>query len=94
IKLEEHGYAMHDATRAIELNPKYAKAYYRRAMCNIQLLKYQAAISDLKKVIHIEPGNTSVKSQLESTQKLLRRIEFEKAIEVGEEQNAVDRCRE
>ncbi|VDB87338.1 unnamed protein product [Peniophora sp. CBMAI 1063] len=94
IKLEEHGYAMHDATRAIELNPKYAKAYYRRAMCNIQLLKYQAAISDLKKVMQIEPGNTSVKSQLESTQKLLRRIEFEKAIEVGEEQSAVDRCRE
>lgn len=47
-------------------------------MCNIQLLKYQAAISDLKKVMQIEPGNTSVKSQLESTQKLVRRIEFEK----------------
>lgn len=29
IKLEEHGYGLADATTAIELDPKYAKAYYR-----------------------------------------------------------------
>ena len=32
IKLEEHGYGLADATAAIELDPKYAKAYYRYAL--------------------------------------------------------------
>lgn len=94
LKIEEHGYALQDASRAIALNPKYAKAYYRRAMCHIQTLKPQLAVADLKKVMALEPHNNQVKLQLESTQKLLRKIEFEKAIEVGEEQSAVERCLE
>ncbi|KAH8985935.1 phosphoprotein phosphatase [Lactarius hatsudake] len=94
IKLEEHGYALHDAARAIELNPKYAKAYYRRAMCHIQILKPQLAVTDLKKVLALEPQNAQVRKELESTQKLVRKIEFEKAIEMEEEKSAVDRCLE
>lgn len=94
IKLEEHGYALHDAARAIEINPKYAKAYYRRAMCHIQILKPQLAVSDLKKVLALEPQNAKVRKELESTQKLVRKIEFEKAIEVEEEKSAVERCLE
>jgi len=76
------------------LDPKYAKAYYRRATCYLQILKPQAAVADFKKVISLEPNNETVKSQLVSTQKLIRRIEFEKAIEMEEEKNPVDRCRE
>lgn len=94
IKLEEHGYALHDAARAIEINPKYAKAYYRRAMCHIQILKPQLALADLKKVVALEPQNAQVRKELESTQKLVRKIEFEKAIEVEEEKSAVERCME
>ncbi|KAH9978821.1 phosphoprotein phosphatase [Lactifluus volemus] len=94
IKLEEHGYALHDASRAIELNPKYAKAYYRRAMCHIQILKPQLAVADLKKVVALEPQNAQVRKELDSTQKLVRKIEFEKAIEMEEEKSAVERCLE
>ncbi|KAN0129198.1 Metallo-dependent phosphatase-like protein [Lactarius tabidus] len=94
IKLEEHGYALHDAARAIEINPKYAKAYYRRAMCHIQILKPQLALADLKKVVALEPQNAQVRKELESTQKLVRKIEFEKAIEMEEEKSAVERCME
>ncbi len=47
-------------------------------MCYLQILKPQAAVADLKKVISLEPNNENVKSQLVSTQKLIRRIEFEK----------------
>ncbi|KAI9509155.1 phosphoprotein phosphatase [Russula earlei] len=94
IKLEEHGYALQDASRAIELNPKYAKAYYRRAMCHIQILKPQLAVADLKKVLALEPQNAQVRKELDSTQKLVRKIEFEKAIEMEEEKTAVERCLE
>ncbi|CAA7261672.1 unnamed protein product [Cyclocybe aegerita] len=94
IKLEEYGYALSDATRAIELDPRYVKAYYRRATCHMQILKPQSAVADFKKILAIEPNNETVRSQMVSTQKLIRKIEFEKAIEVEGEKNPVDRCRE
>ncbi|TEB17657.1 hypothetical protein FA13DRAFT_1650020 [Coprinellus micaceus] len=94
MRLEEHGYALSDATEAIRLDPKYVKAYYRRATCHLQLMKYQLAVADFKKVLALEPHNDTVRSQLVSTQKLIRKIEFEKAIEFEGEKCAVDRCLE
>jgi serine/threonine-protein phosphatase 5 len=63
-------------------------------MSHIQILKPQQAVADLKKVLALEPQNAQVRKELESTQKLIRKIEFEKAIEVEEEKSAVDRCLE
>ncbi|KAF7790339.1 hypothetical protein EIP86_001294 [Pleurotus ostreatoroseus] len=94
IKLEEHGYGLADATTAIELDPKYAKAYYRRATCFVQTMKYKQAIADFKKLLALEPQNAQVKEQLDSTQKIYRKAEFEKAIEMEEEKNAAVRCLE
>jgi len=91
-KLEEHGYALNDANMAIQLDPKYSKAYYRRATCYLQLLKYKQAIADFRKVLSLEPKNDLVRTQLDSTQKILRKAEFEKAIEMEEEASPVERC--
>ncbi|KAI6026160.1 phosphoprotein phosphatase [Pisolithus microcarpus] len=93
-KLEEYGFALADASKAIDVNPKYAKAYYRRATCYLQLAKPQMAVLDFKKVLALEPRNDTVRAQLTATQKLVRKIEFEKAIEMEEEKNAVERCLE
>lgn len=93
-KLEEYGFALSDASKAIEVDPKYAKAFYRRATCYLQIAKPQLAVADFKKVVALEPRNTVVQSQLTATQKLVRRIEFEKAIEVEGEKNPVERCHE
>ncbi|KAJ7045719.1 phosphoprotein phosphatase [Mycena alexandri] len=92
MKLEEFGYALSDCSQAIQLDGKYAKAYYRRATCQMQILKPQAAVADFRKVLAIEPKNETVRAQLLATQKLIRKIEFEKAIEVEGEQSAVVRC--
>ncbi|KXN91059.1 Serine/threonine-protein phosphatase T [Leucoagaricus sp. SymC.cos] len=94
MKLEEFGYALSDATQAIQLDPRYVKAYYRRATCYLQTLKPQLAVADFKKILAIEPGNETVRQQMVSTQKLIRKIEFEKAIELEEEKDAVTRCLE
>ncbi|KAF8160828.1 phosphoprotein phosphatase [Crassisporium funariophilum] len=94
MKLEEYGYALNDATQAIALDPTYAKAYYRRATCYMQILKPQSAVADFRKVLALEPKNETVRQQMVSTQKLIRKIEFEKAIEVEGEKNAVERCYE
>jgi serine/threonine-protein phosphatase 5 len=63
-------------------------------MSHIQILKPQLAVADLKKVLSLEPQNAQVRKELDSTQKLVRKIEFEKAIEVEEEKTAVERCLE
>ncbi|KAH8093931.1 phosphoprotein phosphatase [Cristinia sonorae] len=94
IKLEEHGYALKDANMAIQLDPKYSKAYYRRATCYLQTMRYKQAIADFKKVLQLEPKNDLVRSQLDATQKILRKVEFEKAITVEDEQSPVLRCLE
>ncbi|GAA6043581.1 hypothetical protein JCM8097_005264 [Rhodosporidiobolus ruineniae] len=87
LKLEEHGLAIADATRAIEIDPRAVKAYYRRGIANLAILKPKAALVDLKKVISLDPNNVSAKTQLDATQKLVRRLAFEAAI-AGKEAEA------
>lgn len=64
----------------------------RRATCYLQTLKYKQAIADFKKVLALEPNNALVRQQLDSTQKIMRKAEFEKAIEMEEEASPVERC--
>jgi len=49
-----------------------------RATCYIQILKPQSAVADFRKVLTLEPQNETVRAQMVSTQKLIRKIEFEK----------------
>lgn len=39
LKLEEHGLAIADATRAIELDNRFVKAYFRRALANLAIVR-------------------------------------------------------
>jgi serine/threonine-protein phosphatase 5 len=41
-------------------------------------MKPQAAVADFKKILALEPKNETVRAQMVSTQKLIRKIEFEK----------------
>ncbi|KAL9937492.1 hypothetical protein V8E36_003901 [Tilletia maclaganii] len=98
LKLEQHGLAIEDASKAIELDPKFSKAYFRRASGYLAILKPKQALPDLKKVVQLEPKNASVRVQLEATVKLIRRLDFEKAIKVEEGpkkwQSALEQVRE
>ncbi|KAK4050596.1 Palmitoyl-protein thioesterase 1 [Microbotryomycetes sp. JL201] len=85
LKLEEHGLAIADATRAIEIDERAVKAYFRRALANIAIMKPKAAVVDLKKILSIDPNNASARAQLDATQKLLRRLQFEAAISAKDE---------
>jgi serine/threonine-protein phosphatase 5 len=82
IKLEAYGLAISDATESIKLDPKYTKAYYRRAVASAAIIKYKDAVDDFKKVVEQAPGDAQAKSRLVECQKLLRRQAFEKAIEI------------
>jgi serine/threonine-protein phosphatase 5 len=64
--------------KAIELNPQYAKAYYRRGLSYLAILRPTDAVLSFKSALKIDPSNASIRSQLDATVKLIRRIEFEK----------------
>lgn len=66
------------SARAIDINPSYAKAYYRRGLSYLAILRPTQAVPDFKKALSIEPRNQAVREQLTATVKLIRRIEFEK----------------
>ena len=55
----------------------------RRATCYLQTIRPQLAVADFKKVLTLEPHNETVRAQLVSTQKLIRKIEFEKVRVIG-----------
>ncbi len=55
----DHYGAISDFTKAIEINPTYAKAYYNRGTVKARdLSDYYGAISDFTKAIEINPNDT------------------------------------
>ncbi|PGH01226.1 hypothetical protein AJ79_07998 [Helicocarpus griseus UAMH5409] len=90
IKLEAYGFAVADATKAIELDPSYVKAYWRRAVANTAILNSREALKDFKTVVRKAPNDRDAKLKLAECEKLVRRIEFEKAIEVADPPSAFE----
>ncbi|KKZ65193.1 protein phosphatase 5 [[Emmonsia] crescens] len=90
IKREAYGYAVADATKAIELDPDYVKAYWRRAIANTAMLNSRAALKDFKAVVRKAPNDRDAKLKLAECEKLVRRIEFEKAIEIADPPSAFE----
>lgn len=56
LRTECYGYALADATRALELDRKYIKGYYRRAASNMALGKFRAALRDYETVSGVPLG--------------------------------------
>jgi serine/threonine-protein phosphatase 5 len=84
IKSEFYGYALNDANKAIELDPKYIKGYYRRASSNMALVKYKLALKDYEYVVKVHPTDKDAQAKFNECKKINQRIAFEKAIAVDE----------
>lgn len=85
IQLELYGMAIQDASESIKLNPGYLKAYYRRAVAKTRLMKFKEATMDLNTLLKLKPDDKPSKALLNELNKLIRKIAFEKAIQVDEE---------
>jgi len=85
-KLEQYGQALQDADKAIELNPSYIKAYYRRAAAYMALNKYKSALDDFKRVATLQEQSESkdkfIYAKIKECEKLIHRQAFERAISV------------
>lgn len=84
LKSEYPGAALQDATCAIEKDPAYLKAYYRRASAYLQLNKYKEAIRDLESVARVRPNDKECLQKLNACKKEFQRRQFLKAIETVE----------
>ena len=56
-----------DCTRAINLKNDYIKAFYRRALCYIELQKYKLAFEDLLYIINSDNTSAEIETALKKT---------------------------
>ena len=66
------------------------KAFYRRAVANTAILSSREALKDFKTVVKKEPNNKDAKLKLAECEKIVKRVEFLRAIEVGDPPSAFE----
>ncbi|XP_059047787.1 serine/threonine-protein phosphatase 5 [Achroia grisella] len=86
LRLENFGYALSDASKAIELDRAYTKAYYRRAAAHMFLGKYKLALKDFEYVTKVRPNDQDAKVKFNECNKIVKKIAFEKAISVDKKE--------
>lgn len=65
--------ALSDLNKAIDLDPRYVKAYIKRAAAYSGLEKYQEAVDDLEKAKELDPESKDIRKKLQEAQGDLRR---------------------
>ena len=92
LKLEEPGQALKDAERAIAIDPKNLKAYYRKAVSFYAMNKLKLAIEALKEITNKLKirTNKDVNDKLKLLKKMLKERAFLKAIEYEDETQQLD----
>lgn len=84
LKLENYGIAIIDAKAAIEIDPTFIKAYYRRGSAYFALMQLKAAIKDFRKVCKLVPKDKDARNKLEMAQKAKMEMDFASCIAVEE----------
>eukprot|EP00398_MALV-I-01_sp_L67-1_P000169 gene169-918_t len=80
IRMENFGSAILDATEAIELDPKFIKAYYRRGCSYVGLAKYKDASKDFKRAAELDPQDRVIRAQLAECKKQIKAAAFAEAM--------------
>ncbi|ROL43092.1 Serine/threonine-protein phosphatase 5 [Anabarilius grahami] len=89
LRTECYGYALADATRALELDKNYIKGYYRRATSNMALGKFKAALKDYETVVRVRPNDKDAKMKYQECNKIVKQKAFERAIASDELKRSV-----
>lgn len=69
LKLEAFGFAISDADAALELDPGYLKAYYRKGSAYLALAKYKDARKCFRAVVKAHPSDADAKERLAEADK-------------------------
>ncbi|XP_014749679.1 PREDICTED: serine/threonine-protein phosphatase 5 [Sturnus vulgaris] len=89
LRTECYGYALADATRAVQLDAKYVKGYYRRAASNMALGKFKAALRDYEMVVKVRPNDKDAKLKYQECHRIVKQKAFERAIASDEHKRSV-----
>ncbi|NXD18590.1 PPP5 phosphatase, partial [Nothocercus nigrocapillus] len=80
LRTESYGYALADATRALQLDGTYVKGYYRRAASNMALGRFKAALRDYETVAKVRPHDRDARLKLQECSRIVKQKAFERAI--------------
>ncbi len=83
-EIGEHERAVEMAHSAVDLNPSFSKAFYRRAISLMALGEFKRAFSDLTLVASREPNDVNVKRRLAECEKKNIQINFARALRVDQ----------
>ena len=89
LRTECFGYALTDASKAIEVDRSYLKGYYRRAAAYMALGKYKLALKDYEGVFKARPNDKDAKLKYTECRKIVQQVAFQKAISVEETKKSV-----
>jgi len=89
LRTECFGYALTDASKAIEVDKNYLKGYYRRASAYMALGKYKLALKDYEGIHKRRPNDKDAKLKFTECKKIVQQIAFQKAIAVEENRKSV-----
>ncbi|KAF1795261.1 Metallo-dependent phosphatase-like [Phytophthora cactorum] len=81
VKSESYGLAIEDASAAIELEPSYIKAYYRRGSAELALGHHKKAIKDFRLVVRMKPQDRDARAKLKLCEKIIKEAAFATAIQ-------------
>lgn len=91
IKLENYGSAVEDASKAISIDNKFVKGYYRRGTAYFAMIKNRDALQDFSQVIRMNPKDPDAQKKFKECQKAFRLEQFAKAIEGEKSKPASER---
>ena len=74
-KLAEFKKAIEYADKALAIDSRNVKAYYRRANAQSLFGSYEDARSDLKKALEVEPGNKDIIAELVAVQEKIKKAQ-------------------
>uniref|UniRef100_A0A8W8IG77 protein-serine/threonine phosphatase n=1 Tax=Magallana gigas TaxID=29159 RepID=A0A8W8IG77_MAGGI len=89
IKTESFGYALSDASKALQLDKNYVKAFYRRTSANMALGKFKVALKDFDSVVKVRPNDKDARAKFNECKKIVQMQAFQKAIAVEENHKSV-----
>ena len=85
LHMEEYGSAIADATKAIELDSSFSKAYYRRGEAQFSLSHFQDAVSNFRSAAKLCPQDPMLRKRLQESERLLKIRRFEEALAMPED---------
>ncbi|KAF8001428.1 hypothetical protein HF325_003929 [Metschnikowia pulcherrima] len=88
IKMESYGLAINDCNLALDVDPNFVKAYYRKGVSLMALLNYKEAQTNFKQILKKVPGDKATQENLKQCVNYLKKEAFERAI-AGNEKTLV-----